>query len=226
MNPISFDTYIRRDAYRNGWDNCEPDADGTGRWLSSTAHEGLLHVSPEGDLFVIVPTYQPISRIPLAELASTLRELAQSDTSPKGDPPLRTERQQMITTRTAQSRYRSTLEKMWGGKCPLTGVSIPELLRASHAKPWKDCTDAERVDPYNGFLFEARIDVLFDQGYISFDDGGELLISPLLGADEIRKLGLRDVAHHLPWVAAEHAPYLQWHRERVFRGEVESSRLR
>ena len=28
MNPISFDTYIRRDAYRNGWDNCEPDAEG------------------------------------------------------------------------------------------------------------------------------------------------------------------------------------------------------
>lgn len=48
MNPISFDTYIRRDAYRNGWDNYEPDADGTGRWLSSTAHEGLLHVFPEG----------------------------------------------------------------------------------------------------------------------------------------------------------------------------------
>ena len=43
MNPISFDTYIRRNAYRNGWDNCEPDADGTGRWLSSTAHEGLRH---------------------------------------------------------------------------------------------------------------------------------------------------------------------------------------
>ena len=96
MNPISFDTYIRRDASRNGWDNCEPDADGTGRWLSSTAHEGLLHVFPEGDLFVIVPTYQPICRVPLAELASTLRGLAQTDTAPKGEPPLRTERQQMM----------------------------------------------------------------------------------------------------------------------------------
>jgi len=27
MNPISFDTYIRRDANRNDWDNCEPDAE-------------------------------------------------------------------------------------------------------------------------------------------------------------------------------------------------------
>lgn len=216
MNPISFDTYIRRDAYRNGWDNCEPDAEGTGRWLSSTAHEGLLHVFPEDDLFVIVPTYQPICRVPLAELANTLRELAQTDTAPKGEPPLRTERQQMITTRTAQSRYRSALEKMWGGKCPLTGVSIPALLRASHAKPWKDCTDAERVDPYNGFLLEARMDALFDQGYISFADDGTLLFSSRLSDDDIQALSLHTVVQVLPRLAPEHRAYLQWHRTNVF----------
>lgn len=216
MNPISFDTYIRRDAYRNGWDNCEPDADGAGRWLSSTAHEGVLHVYPEDDLFVIVPTYQPICRVPRAELASALRDLAQTDTAPKGEPPLRTERQQMITTRTAQSRYRSALEEMWGGKCPLTGVSIPALLRASHAKPWKDCTDAERVDPYNGFLFESRIDALFDHGYISFDDDGALIISPRLTEEDKRMLGLHTVAQKLPKVIPEHRPYMCWHRENVF----------
>lgn len=216
MNPISFDTYIRRDASRNGWDNCEPDAEGTGRWLSSTAHEGLLHVFPEDDLFVIVPTYQPICRVPLAELASTLRGLAQTDTTPKGDPPLRTERQQMITTRTAQSRYRSALEKMWGGKCPLTGVSIPALLRASHAKPWKDCSDEERLDCYNGFLLEVRMDALFDRGYISFTDCGEMLTSPALSLADINNLGLIGMK---PCIAVEprHLPYLRWHREHVFR---------
>lgn len=216
MNPISFDTYIRRDAYRNGWDNCEPDDEGTGRWLSSTAHEGLLHVFPDGDLFVIVPTYQPICRVPLAELASTLRELSQSDTAPKGEPPLRTERQQMVTTRTAQHRYRTALEKLWDGKCPLTGVSIPTLLRASHAKPWKHCTDSERIDPHNGFLLEARMDALFDQGFISFDDDGKLMISVRLGRDEIQKLGLSEV-QGLPWVNSAHLPYLRWHREHVFK---------
>lgn len=216
MNPISFDTYIRRDAYRNGWDNCEPDADGTGRWLSSTAHEGLLHVFPEDEMFVIVPTYQPICRVPLAELASTLRNLAETDTAPKGEPPLRTERQQMITTRTAQSRYRSALEKMWGGKCPLTGVSMPALLRASHAKPWKDCSDTERVDPYNGLLLEARMDVLFDQGYISFADEGTLIISPCLTEEDREMLGLHAIAQILPMITPEHLPYLRWHRENVF----------
>ena len=216
MNPISFDTYIRRDAYRNGWDNCEPDADGTGRWLSSTAHEGLLHVFPEGDLFVIVPTYQPICRVPLAGLASTLRNLAETDTASKGEPPLRTKRQQMITTRTAQHRYRAGQEKIWSSKCPLTGVAIPALLRASHAKPWKDCTDAERVDPYNGFLLEARMDALFDQGYISFADDGDLLISTRLTEENIQKLGLHAIAQVLPKLAPEHRTYLQWHRDNVF----------
>lgn len=216
MDPISFDTYIRRDAYRNGWDNCEPDAEGIGRWLSSTAHEGLLHVFPEDDLFVIVPTYQPICRVPLAELASALRELALTDTAPKGEPPLRTERQQMITTRTVQSRYRSALEKMWGGKCPLTGVSVPALLRASHAKPWKDCMDAERIDPYNGFLLEARMDALFDHGYISFTDDGFLIMSPRLTTEDRQALGLQAVEQKLPQLAPAHLPYLRWHRDRVF----------
>ena len=215
MNPISFDTYIRRDAYRNGWDNCEPDADGTGRWLSSTAHEGLLHVFPEENLFVIVPTYQPISRVPLAELASTLRELAQTDTAPKGEPPLRTERQQIVTARTAQHLYRASLEKLWGNKCPITGISTPALLRASHAKPWKDCTAAERVNPYNGFLFEVRIDVLFDRGYISFSDQGAILLSSQLSSDERLRLGV-DESLGLPQLSLEHIPFLRWHRENVF----------
>ena len=171
---------------------------------------------PEDDLFVIVPTYQPICRVPLAELASTLRNLAETDTAPKGEPPLRTERQQMITTRTAQSRYRSALEKMWGGKCPLTGVSMPALLRASHAKPWKDCSDTERVDPYNGLLLEARMDVLFDQGYISFADEGTLIISPCLTEEDREMLGLHTIAQILPMITPEHLPYLRWHRENVF----------
>ncbi len=216
MNPISFDTYIRRDAYRNGWDNCESDADGTGRWLSSTAHEGLLYVYSEEDMFVIVPTFRDITCVPLGKLAQTLRELAQTDTAPKGTPPLRTERQQIVTTRTAQSRYRSALEKLWGGKCPLTGVTVPTLLRASHAKPWKDSTDIERVDPRNGFLLEARMDALFDQGYITFADDGSLIVSPRLSVENKQALGLHTIEQKIPHLTPAHLPYLHWHRDYVF----------
>ena len=217
MDPISFDTYVRRDAYRNGWNNCEPDSEGTGRWLSSTAHEGLLHVFPEGDLFVIVPSYQPIRRVPLSELAASMRELAQTDAPPPDAAPSRTERLQVIEARTAQHIYRAGLEKLWGGRCALTGVCIPDLLRASHAKPWKDCTDAERVDPFNGLLLEVRMDALFDQGYISFENNGKLLISPRLSSEDEQLLGLRSIVQQLKQVAPQHHVYLQWHREHIFR---------
>ncbi|MGN0809956.1 MAG: HNH endonuclease [Akkermansia muciniphila] len=215
MNSILFDTYIRRDAARSGWENCEPDAAGTGRWLSSTAHEGLLLAYPEGDFFVIVPTYCPVCRVTAEELADTLRELSRTDTAPKGVPPLRTEREQIVTVRTAQTRYRTALEQVWGSTCPLTGISRPDLLRASHAKPWSDCTDAERIDPYNGFLLEARPDALFDRGYISFADDGTLLISPRLTPAEHQALGLSSLTPALR-LSPRHIPFLRYHRDRIF----------
>lgn len=216
MDAISFDTHTRTAAYRNGWDNCEPDSDDTGRLLSSTAHEGLLHVLHEGDLFCIIPTYQPILSVSLEELAAALRTLSETDTAPKGCPPLRTERLQMVAARTAQHLYRAALEQLWEGKCALTSLQVPELLRASHAKPWKDSTDAERTDPCNGFLLEVRLDALFDQGFISFSDEGALLISPTLSGDDIRLLHL-DPACHLRFISPRHLPYLHWHREHVYR---------
>jgi putative restriction endonuclease len=57
----------------------------------------------------------------------------------------------------------------WGGRCPITGLEQPELLRASHIKPWADCaTDAERLDVFNGLLLGAHIDAAFDSALISF----------------------------------------------------------
>lgn len=118
-----------------------------------------------------------------------------------------------ILTRYACYLVRSALEKAWDCKCPLTGISISALLRASHAKPWKDCTDAEGVDPYNGFLLEARMDALFDQGYISFADDGILIVSPRLTVEDRLALGLHAVEQKLPQIAPAHLPYLRWHRE-------------
>jgi hypothetical protein len=34
----------------------------------------------------------------------------------------------------------------WGGRCPLTGITEPALIRASHIVPWADCTDEQRLD--------------------------------------------------------------------------------
>ena len=66
----------------------------------------------------------------------------------------------------------------WGGRCAITEVTEPRLLRASHIKPWAKCeTDAERLDVYNGLLLAAHLDAAFDAGLISFTDEGAILFS-------------------------------------------------
>jgi hypothetical protein len=36
------------------------------------------------------------------------------------------------------------------GRCPLTSITEPKLLRASHIVPWSECCDEQRLDVHNG----------------------------------------------------------------------------
>lgn len=60
----------------------------------------------------------------------------------------------------------------------VTGLALPQALRASHAKPWAECaSDAERLDVLNGFLLSANLGVLFDSFLVSLSEEGELTVS-------------------------------------------------
>ena len=97
-----------------------------------------------------------------------------------------------------------------------TGIAVPELLRASHAKPWAKCaTDAERLNVFNGFLLCAHLDALFDQGLMTFDSAGNAVFSHKLDAGTRIKLSL-DHSCKLRWKTASHETFLAWHREHVF----------
>ncbi len=123
-----------------------------------------------------------------------------------------------IKARKGQELYRSKLMALWNGKCALTAVDIPELLVGSHAKAWEYSSDRERLDEYNGFLFEARIDKLFDKYLISFDDNGRILISKQIDEIQKAKLGLSDDMC-LTWINARHLPYLEYHRKKFYEAE-------
>lgn len=129
-----------------------------------------------------------------------------------------TEVERLVRQRVGQARYRDALLTYWGGACAVTGVSVAEALRASHAKPWAECADdTERLDAFNGFLLVANLDALFDRFLISFDDDGHLLTSAQLSPSDLHGLGIRP-GMTLRWLASEHRPYLQWHRERFLLG--------
>lgn len=131
-----------------------------------------------------------------------------------------TEVERLVRQRVGQQKFREAMLDYWGGACAVTGVALPEVLRASHAKSWAECTsDAERLDVFNGFLLVANLDALFDRFLISFDDGGVLLMSPSLSGEVRSRLGLQP-GLALRWLSDAHRVYLAGHRARFQAGLV------
>jgi hypothetical protein len=128
-----------------------------------------------------------------------------------------TEREQITKVRIGQDLYRQALINYWKGTCAVTGITIPQVLKASHAKSWKDCeTDTERLNVYNGFLFSANLDSLFDSGLISFENNGIIIFSKELPKNQLEILGLSPKSR-LQWIDKRHIPFLEWHREKVLK---------
>jgi len=97
--------------------------------------------------------------------------------------PRTTEAERLVVQRIGQSVFRASLMDYWQTGCPLTGITDPALLRASHIVPWATCgSDSERLDVHNGLLLSALWDAAFDRGLVSFDDAGEPMFSLRLSA--------------------------------------------
>jgi hypothetical protein len=126
-------------------------------------------------------------------------------------------RDQLIRARRGQGLFRFRVFQLERA-CRLTGIARPDLLIASHIKPWRLCeTTHERLDGANGLLLTPHVDRLFDRGLISFSDTGEVLRSPALESGDLRRLGLEEACQRNAGAFSERQrTYLQWHREVVF----------
>ena len=128
-----------------------------------------------------------------------------------------TEREQVIAARKGQGIYRERLLAKWDGACAVTGLAVPELLMASHARPWKAATNKARLDGDNGLPLIPNLDKLFDRGYISFADDGVIMISPALSAAACATFGVDSTTHLLKPLNAEQQTYMAYHRDHVFK---------
>lgn len=191
-------------------------------WLIGIAHAGVMEAvtadiaaaptrRPDDGPAVAVDELGPMIRR-MARLARSLPTapleafLAQSKTLPSS-----TEMERLAVQRIGQSIFRDALLDFWSGRCPLTGITHPRLLRASHMKPWKDATDAERLDVHNGLLLAAHLDAAFDAGLITFSDDGTLQVSNNLQPGDRDRLGLACLPP-LTGLRPQHVPYLAHHR--------------
>jgi len=107
-----------------------------------------------------------------------------------------------------------TDEKLGDIKCMLEKLSYPSLI-ASHIKPFIYSEGNEAYDPNNGLLLSRNMDVLFDQGYISFEDNGNIILSDRLKDDvvtSLKNLTLDDI-----FINNERLGYLDYHRKQIFK---------
>lgn len=129
-----------------------------------------------------------------------------------------TEIQRLAVQRIGQGHFRAALLEFWNGRCAISGLDVPELLRASHARPWADCdTDADRLDVFNGLLLAAHLDAAFDSGLIAVAPDGAVMASGRLSQSALATLGLSG-PRRIDGLLPAHEQFLAWHRKHLWNG--------
>lgn len=117
-----------------------------------------------------------------------------------------------------QSFFKDCLFNEFNHECCICQAKLPYMLIASHIKPFRDCGHVlEAMDQNNGLLLCRNHDFLFDQGYISFDQSGHILISPEI----IQETNI----YHIPrnfqlkkkYLSAHRKAFLHYHETNYFR---------
>ena len=127
-----------------------------------------------------------------------------------------TTRQAVVMARRGQGLFKQNVQRI-ESYCRVTQVEQIEHLRASHCKPWRDASNAERLDGENGLLLTPDVDHLFDRGFISFEDNGTVLVSPVAHRESLQRMGLEDaLSRNVGGFSEGQRSYLAFHRESVF----------
>lgn len=126
------------------------------------------------------------------------------------------EKEQLVKARIGQGAYREKL-LLESSECIITRVNDERILIASHIKPWSVSADNEKIDPNNGLILTPTYDRLFDQGFITFQDDGTILISAYISPLNMKKLNLATGKKYVLPDSDKRREYLIYHRENIFK---------
>jgi hypothetical protein len=133
-----------------------------------------------------------------------------------------TEVERVMRTRRVQAFFRATVLTSYEYRCALSGITVPELLNASHIIPWKD-NITRRADPRNGIVLNALYDRAFDRGFITFDKSLHVVVSERLKGNDpplfqqYSLLKIEGQPLHLPYRFTPDPDAISYHREHVFK---------
>lgn len=126
----------------------------------------------------------------------------------------KTFREQLVKARVGQGLFRIQVERI-EKSCRWTGVNDRRFLIASHIKPWKDSTNHERLDGNNGLLLSPHVDKLFDKGYITFSETGNILLASERLLNVLKSWTL-DHKKHIGNFSDHQQQYLEYHRSIIW----------
>jgi len=128
-----------------------------------------------------------------------------------------TERTALVQARRGQGLFRENVRAVERA-CRITHVERMEHLVASHVQPWRDSSNEQRLDGENGLLLTPTVDHLFDKGFISFEDDGRLIVSPVADQWSLKRMGVdTDGRVNVGGFSECQRRYLDFHRENVLR---------
>jgi len=125
------------------------------------------------------------------------------------------EKENLVKSRRGQGIFKTNV-KMYEKQCRVTGLKDKTHLTASHIKPWRKSDNREKIDGNNGLLLSPHVDRLFDHGFISFSDSGDLLISSKLNRDVLSFWHI-DPEANVGAFRPEQCVYLEYHRTNLFK---------
>lgn len=177
--------------------------------LDQKADCGPLKVDGYGELYALLRTTAAHARTKPNRVADEFKKKTAAM-------PKTTEAERLVVQRVGQGLFRGALLDYWQGRCCVTGLDVPVLLRASHIRPWAQCeTDEQRLDVFNGLLLAPHLDALFDAGWITVDTAGVVQLSAGLTIERRAALGLM-LPLKVSGLRAEHQAYLEFHRQHVW----------
>ncbi|EFA22390.1 HNH endonuclease [Bifidobacterium gallicum] len=129
----------------------------------------------------------------------------------------------LTTYRINQNYFRNSLLRNYGNQCCITGIDEPELLIASHIKPWAQSDATERTATSNGLLLNALHDRAFDQGLLTLDEDYRVVIAveeiPHSEANDRWFYAFEGKQISMPRVPPSQE-FLRYHNDHVFQGVV------
>ena len=133
-----------------------------------------------------------------------------------------TTREAIVKQRVNQNVFRTMILANYNNACAITGISVPELLVASHIKPWAESTPDEKLNPENGICLSALYDKAFDRGLIGVGTDYKIILAPKLkeyAKCDFYNQYFASIENKKISLPEEHSPnklFLEWHRDCVF----------